>query len=99
MKLIFVGIVKFCIGEEPEYRPYYPSRAGIFSLFRNSDRLAGTFHHKRPHLLKTGFFRQVRKLKIQRKNPGTALRIWVSLQKVKKLKLSFKKSDWTALHG
>ncbi len=37
------------------------SRAGIFSLLWNSDRL------------KTGFFRQVRGLKIQRKNPGSAL--------------------------
>jgi hypothetical protein len=28
-----------------------------------------------PSLLKTGFFRQVRELKIQRKNPGSALRM------------------------
>jgi hypothetical protein len=42
-------------------------------------------------LLKTGFFGQVRELKIQRKNPGSALRIWASLQKVEELKLSFKK--------
>jgi hypothetical protein len=50
----------------------------FFSLFRNSDRqagyllstsLAGTFHRRRPLLLKTGFFRQVRELK----NPGSAL--------------------------
>ncbi len=48
-------------------------RAGTFSLFRNSDRLAdtfrssedpsyslaGTFHGKRSRLLKTGFFRHV----------------------------------------
>jgi hypothetical protein len=26
-------------------------------------------------LLKTGFFRQVKELKIQRKNPGSALRV------------------------
>jgi len=63
------------------------SRAWIFSLFRNSDRpagtfcwsevrstaLVGTFHRRRFCLLKTGFFRQVRELKIQRKNPGSAL--------------------------
>jgi hypothetical protein len=55
MKLIFVGIVKFCIGEEPEHRPYYPSRAGIFSLFRNSDRLAGTFHRKKTPLAENRF--------------------------------------------
>ncbi len=51
---------------------------GFFSLSRNSDRqagyllstsLAGTFHRRRPRLLKTGFFRQVRELK----NPGSAL--------------------------
>ncbi len=34
-----------------------------------STSLAGTFHRRRPRLLKTGFFRQVRELK----NPGTAL--------------------------
>jgi hypothetical protein len=59
---------------------------GFFSLFRNSDRLAGTFRWsedpstawlvasttERSSLLKTGFFRQVRELKIQRKNPGSA---------------------------
>jgi hypothetical protein len=33
------------------------SRVGIFSLFRNSNRLAGTFHRRRSRLLKTGFFR------------------------------------------
>ncbi len=47
---------------------------GIFSLFKNSERLAGTFHSRRYSLLKTGFFRQVRELKIQRKNAGSALR-------------------------
>jgi hypothetical protein len=46
---------------------------GFFSLFRNSDRLAGTFHRRRSRLLKTSFFRQVRELKIQRENPGSAL--------------------------
>jgi hypothetical protein len=35
--------------------------------------LAATFHPKRSRLLKTGFFIQVRELKIQRKNPGSAL--------------------------
>jgi hypothetical protein len=35
--------------------------------------LAGTFHRPRFHLMKTGFFRQVMELKIQRKNPGSAL--------------------------
>jgi hypothetical protein len=29
-----------------------------------------------PALVKTGFFRQVRELKIQRKNPGSTLRQW-----------------------
>ncbi len=40
---------------------------------RSQYNLAGTFHPRRSHLLKTGFFRQVRELKIQRKNPGSAL--------------------------
>jgi hypothetical protein len=35
--------------------------------------LVGTFHHRRSRLLKTGFFKQVMELKIQRKNPGSAL--------------------------
>jgi hypothetical protein len=57
----------------------HKERAGIFSLFRHSDRLAGTFswsedpwyspagtfHGKRSRLLKTGFFRQKYKGKIQ----------------------------------
>jgi len=34
--------------------------------------LAGTFHRRRSRLLKTGFLRQ---LKIQRKNPGSALHL------------------------
>jgi hypothetical protein len=55
---------------------------GFFSFFRNNERLAGTFHWSEdpstawlvpstaedPPSLKTGFFRQVRELKIQRKN-------------------------------
>jgi len=40
---------------------------------RSQYSLAGTFHGRRSPLLKTGFFRQVRELKIQRKNPGSAL--------------------------
>jgi hypothetical protein len=51
-----------------------------FSLCRNSDRRAGTFHHRRSRLLKTGFFMQVRELKIQRKNPGSALRMNVKIK-------------------
>jgi hypothetical protein len=35
---------------------------------------AGIFLRRRYRLLKTGIFRQVRELKIQRKNPGSALR-------------------------
>ncbi len=34
---------------------------------------------RRSSLLKTGFFRQVRELKIQRKNPGSALWLWRGL--------------------
>jgi hypothetical protein len=37
--------------------------------------LAGTFHGRRSRLLKIGFFREVRELKIQRKNPGSALHV------------------------
>jgi hypothetical protein len=43
--------------------------------------LAGTFHRRSSRLLKTGFFRQVRELKIQRKNPGSALsgeKMWIT---------------------
>jgi hypothetical protein len=40
---------------------------------RSQYRLAGTFHCKRSRILKTGFFKQVRELKIQRKNPGSVL--------------------------
>ncbi len=39
--------------------------------------MAGTFHRKRSRLLKTGFSRQARELRIQRKNQGSALRISV----------------------
>jgi hypothetical protein len=60
---------------------------GFFSRFGNSDRLGGTFRwsedpstawllpspQKLPLVLKTSFFRQVREMKIQRKNPGSAL--------------------------
>jgi hypothetical protein len=53
---------------------------------RNSDRylqlvrrsqysLAGTFHHRRSRLLKTGFFGPVRELKIQMKNPQAVLNV------------------------
>jgi hypothetical protein len=46
---------------------------------RSQYSLAGTFppQKKIPSLLKTGFFRQVRELKIQRKNPGSALGIFI----------------------
>ncbi len=69
------------------------SRAGIFSLFRNRNRLVGTFRWledpsiawastfftaEDPALLKTVFFRQVRELKTRRKNPGSALRDIIS---------------------
>ncbi len=49
--------------------------AGLYlPLVRRSQySLAGTFHRRRSRLLKTGFFRQVRELKIRRKNPGSAL--------------------------
>ncbi len=43
--------------------------------------LAGTFHRRSSRLLKTGFFKQVRELKIQRKNPGSALQIWIVISK------------------
>ncbi len=47
--------------------------ARTFSFFRNSDRVVGTFPWcRRSPLLETGFFRQVREMKIQRKNPGSA---------------------------
>jgi hypothetical protein len=50
------------------------SGARIFSVFRNSDSLAGAFRRSEdPRLLETGFFMQVRELKIQRKNLGSAL--------------------------
>jgi hypothetical protein len=46
----------------------------VRSVVRRSQySLAGTFRRRRPCLLKTGAFRQVRELKIQRKNPGSAL--------------------------
>jgi hypothetical protein len=65
------------IAEQPVLRSfsYVKQSRNFFTFFRNSDRLTGTFHHRRSRLLKTGFFRQVRELKIQKKNPGSALRI------------------------
>jgi hypothetical protein len=42
-------------------------------VVRSQYSLAGTFHRRRSPLLKTGFFRHVRELKIQRKNLGSAL--------------------------
>jgi hypothetical protein len=49
----------------------------IPSTVRTSQyNLAGTFHRRRSRLAKTGFFRQARELKIQRKNSGSALRHW-----------------------
>jgi hypothetical protein len=40
---------------------------------RSPYSLSGSFDCRRSHLLKTGFFREVRELKIQRRNPGSAL--------------------------
>jgi hypothetical protein len=40
---------------------------------RSQSSLVGTFHGRRSPLMKTGLFRQVMVLKIQRKNPGGAL--------------------------
>jgi hypothetical protein len=34
--------------------------------------MAGTCHRRRSYWLETGFFRQVRELKVQRKNPASA---------------------------
>jgi hypothetical protein len=46
----------------------------VLSAVRRSQyNLAGTFHRRRSRLVKTGFFMQVRELKIQKKNPGSAL--------------------------
>jgi hypothetical protein len=45
----------------------------IFSTAVDPSSLADIFHCKRSRLLKTSFFRQVRELKIQRKNRGSAL--------------------------
>ncbi len=42
---------------------------------RSQYSLAGTFHCRRSCLQKTGLFRQVRELKIQRKNLGSALHV------------------------
>jgi hypothetical protein len=48
---------------------------------RSQYSLAGTFQCRRSRLLKTGLFREVRELKIQRKIPGSAL----SFQKLSNL--------------
>jgi hypothetical protein len=42
---------------------------------RSQYSLAGTFHRRRSRLLKTSFFKQVRELKVQRKNPSSALQV------------------------
>ncbi len=55
-----------------EIGTFFPLPPGTFFHCRRSP-LAGTFHRRRSPLLKTGFFRQIRELKIQRKNPGSAL--------------------------
>jgi len=56
---------------------------GFFELFRNSDRLAGTFHCIRSRLLKISFLQAGKEgeLRIQRKNPCTALRDSEDFQK------------------
>jgi hypothetical protein len=41
---------------------------------RSRFSLAGTFHHRRSCIPEAGFFKQVRELKMQRKNLGSALR-------------------------
>ncbi len=74
------------IAEGSVFRSFsYVNQAGIFSLFRNSDRLAGTFCWSRdpstawlvPSTAEDpACWKQVssgRQLKIQRKNPGSAL--------------------------
>ncbi len=62
--------------------------------------LASTFHRRRSCLLKTGFFRQARELKLQRKNPGGDLRLkkkyktWL----VKKWQLFLDIYKWIDVH-
>ncbi len=82
------------------------SRAGIFPLFRNNDRpagtfhwskessLAGTFHRGRFRLLKTGFFGQVMELKIRRKNPSSALLFSGGRPEGSKRNLNFQSATW-----
>jgi hypothetical protein len=56
---------------------------GSLPLIRRSQySLAGTFTCRRSRLLKTGFLRQVRELKIRRKNQGSALHIGEALLSV-----------------
>jgi len=59
--------------------------------FARTISLAGTFHHRRSRLLKAGFFRQVRELKIQRKNPGSALS-FAKLETMAERIMSFQRS-------
>jgi hypothetical protein len=48
--------------------------AGTFPLVRRSQySLAGTFHRRRPRLLRTGFFRQVRELENTKENSRPVL--------------------------
>jgi hypothetical protein len=68
--------------------PVLGSFSGSFSLFRNSDRLLvpsagqkipvqpGWYLQQQKILLAENRFLQVRELKIHRKNPGSAFRIW-----------------------
>jgi hypothetical protein len=51
------------------------------SLVRRSHyNLIGTFHRRISSLAKTGFFKQVRELKIQRKNPGQCITLRLGLR-------------------
>jgi hypothetical protein len=51
------------------------------SLVRRSQyNLIGTFHRRISSLAKTGFFKQVRELKIQRKNPGQCFTLRLGLR-------------------
>jgi hypothetical protein len=59
--------------------------------FARTISLAGTFHRRRSRLLKAGFFRQVRELKIQRKNPGSALS-FAKLEAMAERNMSFQRS-------
>jgi hypothetical protein len=59
---------------------FIPKMAWTASSWTSALVAAGSLqpHRKRPPLLKTSFFRQVRELKIQRKNPGNASRVEVN---------------------